>query len=421
MIEVDIQGLGSAGEGVGRLPDGRVVFVPQALPGDRVRIELGVTRKHVQYGELKELLVPSPDRVESPCTVEPCGGCALKKLSRAAQAQLMRLRVVDNLRRLGGLDLEARVGPPVQAGDGWRYRHRVRLHAAWLDGGWRLGYFARRSHRLVPLASCPVLWPELHERAQALVQGLAKLPDAARLDTVELAYSRRDGRAAAALHGVGPIAAYRESLDWLAGTGLSGVEITSGRARWRHGNLELRYDHARAAEFDLLYEPAVFTQAFPEMNDKLVESVMQAVRPQQAPRLLELHAGIGNFTVPLARAGARGIAVEHHRRATILCQRNARAAGVDIEVRDISDHQALDLVLGSDVVLLDPPRTGARAVAEALATGGPPRVVYVSCDSATLARDAAILVRGGYTLTAVELFDMFPQTEHAETLAIFDR
>ncbi|MBI3178227.1 MAG: TRAM domain-containing protein, partial [Deltaproteobacteria bacterium] len=148
MIDLDIQGMGSAGEGVGRLADGRVVFVPQALPGDRVRIELAATRKQVQYGELVELLVPSPDRVESRCRVEPCGGCALKKLSLAAQAQLKRQRVVDTMRRLGGLDLEARVGAPLQAGDGWRYRHRVRLHAAWLEAAWRLGYFARRSHRL---------------------------------------------------------------------------------------------------------------------------------------------------------------------------------------------------------------------------------------------------------------------------------
>ncbi|MBI3179063.1 MAG: class I SAM-dependent RNA methyltransferase [Deltaproteobacteria bacterium] len=266
-----------------------------------------------------------------------------------------------------------------------------------------------------------MLWPELHERAHALAKGLTKLPDTALLDTVELAYSRRDGRAAAALHGVGPIAAYRESLEWMSGAGLSGVEITSGRARWRHGNVELHYDHAHAAEFALLFEPAVFTQAFPEMNDKLVERVMQAVRPQQAPRLLELHAGVGNFTVPLARAGARGIAVEHHRRATILCRRNCRAAGVDIEVRDISDHQALDLVAGADVVLLDPPRTGAKLVAAALATSGPSRVVYISCDSATLARDAALLVRGGYALTSLELFDMFPETEHSETLSVFDR
>ena len=140
------------------------------------------------------------------------------------------------------------------------------------------------------------------------------------------------------------------------------------------------------------------------------------------PKVLELHAGVGNFSVPLALAGAQLTAVERNRRSAILCRRNAKTVGLEFDVVEASDHELVDRLHGFDVVLLDPPRTGARAVVEPLAsTPGPPRLVYVSCDSATLARDASILVQGGYELCSIEAFDMFPQTPHVEVLAVFDR
>ncbi|MEE8409148.1 MAG: TRAM domain-containing protein [Myxococcota bacterium] len=421
VIELTIDGLGAAGDGVGRLPDGRVVFVPRAIPGDRVRVRLSGVHKRVQYAEIVAVLERSADRVESHCAVDACGGCALKVVSTLGQAELKRQRVVDNLRRIGGVDVVDLMKPPLQIGDGWRYRHRVRLHAAWLNGGWEVGFFARRSHKLVPISACPVLWPELEEATLRIVRAVRALPHHARLDTIEVAYSRRDARAVAKLHGDGPMTAFRDSLDWLDEAGLSGVDVESAGSRWRHGNLELRYDHGRADEFDVRFDPSVFTQAFPAMNDELVAAVVAAVRPQQQPRLLELHAGVGNFSLPLARAGARVTVVEHNRRASILCGRNARAVGLDIEVCNETDAEALVRIAKADAVLIDPPRSGARAVAKALATGGPDRLVYVSCDSATLGRDTGILVEGGYTITSAKAFDMFPETPHVETITVFER
>ncbi len=421
MHDLVIDGLGAKGEGVGRLPDGQVVFVPAALPGDRVRVRLGERRRQVQQAELVELLEPSADRVESRCPVERCGGCALRSLSLAAQARHKRLRVVEVLRRIGKIDAADKVGEVQQVGDGWRYRHRVRLHATAAAGGFAIGFFAAGSHTLVPLQGCAVLWRELDQAAAIAARELGKLPAKADLDGVELCCSRRDDRVAARLVGRGDTAEYRRAPVWIAASGLAGVDVASGGKRWQQGNLELRYDHDRVELFDLQFEPAVFTQANPAVNDRLRDAVLRAVKPQAGLRLLELCAGIGNLTVPLGLAGATVLASELDRRAAILCQRNATRAGVTAQVLALDADRAAGRADEFDLVLLDPPRTGARSACQLLAGRGPARLVYVSCDAATFARDAALLVAGGYRLDGVELLDMFPQTPHVELVASLSR
>jgi 23S rRNA (uracil1939-C5)-methyltransferase len=421
-LELSIDGLGSAGDGVGRLPDGRVVFVARALPGDRVVVRLTHLRKQVQHAELVRIVEPSADRVEPRCTAVDCGGCGLMELSGAARLVLARRRVLETLRRLGGLDVERLLGPVNREGDGWHWRHRVRLHASWGGDSWRLGYHARQSNTLVPLEACPVLWPELEAVALAVGRSLTGLPREARLEELELVYSRRDGRAAGRAIGSGPLEQYKHWLDAALDAGLAGIVAETGGKSFGLGNLELRYDHARASEFDLRFEAGVFTQANPALNDLLVETVLHAVRPAEGERLLELHAGIGNFSLPLRMTGVDVTAVEAQPRAAVLCRRNARGAGVELDVRTEDDATAVSDLAGFRAVLMDPPRTGAREAAEAIArASGVTRLVYVSCDVATLARDAAILAAGGFVVTAAHAFDMFPQTSHVETVLALGR
>jgi len=394
--------------------------VPSTVPGDRVRLELTHLHRGVQRGVLVEVLEPSADRVEGRCRVDACGGCPLRDIRHEGQARFKRDRVLETVRRIGKVDASDLLDHVAITGDGWRYRHRIRLHAAFNEG-WQVGYHARGSHDLVPLQGCPILWRELEQMTATLSRELTKLPHKAGLQTVEIAFSRRDDRAAARLTGEGEMHEYRRSLAWFEASGLAGVDVRSGGQRWRHGNVELRYDHARAEDFDIKFEPGLFTQANPEMNDKLVESVSRMVRPQQHPKLLELHAGIGNFTLPLGLAGAEVVAVERARRSAILCRRNATLAGVAADVIEASDEDVLANLHQFDVVLLDPPRAGARAVCDTLAARGPERVVYVACDAATFARDALTLTGGGYTLGGLEAFDLFPETPHVEILGMFER
>ncbi len=421
MDELVIDGMSAAGEGIGRLADGRVLFVANTVPGDRVRVRLGERRQRVQYADLVEVLDPSALRVRSRCTVDACGGCALKVVSNAGQADLKRRRVLDALRRIGGFDVATLNPTLVQVGDGWRYRHRVRLHAYHLGHRFELGYYAAKSHTLVPLAGCPVLWRELEATANTLATALATVPREVHLVSVELAHSLKDARTAAVLNVNGDVELLRHSLNWIDAAGLSGVAVVGHSQSWRHGNLTLRYDHGRADDYTLWFEPDLFTQAFPQVNDALVAAAMRALNPAAGMRILEFHAGLGNFTIPLSLSGATVTAVEQSRRSAILGRRNLKAAGVSAMLLERADHDALGLLAEADRVLLDPPRTGARALAEAMATNGPEQVAYVSCDPATLARDARILAAGGYAIKSLELFDMFPETPHVESLLVMQR
>lgn len=421
MHEVRIDGLGAGGDGVGRLDDGQVIFIPGAFPGDRVRVAVESARKKVVFGRLLNVVERSADRVESRCKASQCGGCASKGLALAAQGHWKRQRLVDNLKKIAHVDAEAWLGGIWQFGDGWRYRHRVRLQARWRSQRWQLGYHRRRSHDLVPLRDCPVLWPELEQICLRLGSAVAALPADIALQDVEVVYSRRDASAAARVRLRGGLAAMRPHVEPLAQhAGLRGVEVVGEHERLRHGKLELRYDHPRADAFDLLFEPGTFTQAHPEANARLVESVMHWVQPQNGARVLELHAGVGNFSLPLARAGAHLTAVESAPRAAILGRRNVRHCGLASEFRQQADVEAAMDAGAYECVVLDPPRGGARAAVERLAAARPPRVVYISCDAATLARDAALLCAAGYSISGAECFDLFPQTPHVESLWVFE-
>jgi 23S rRNA (uracil1939-C5)-methyltransferase len=427
MHEVRIEGLGTAGDGVARLASGEVVFVDGAMPGDRVEIRLTRKIKRVQHAEVVRLLEPSPERVESRCQIVDCGGCPVRWLSRDGQAEAKRERVVQALRRIGGQEVEEMLGHVVQVGDGWHYRHRVRLHAYWFDARWNLGYHARRSHRLVPLQSCPVLCPELEAAALRLAEAVATLPQYVELQEIELLVSQGDDIAAARISAEGAVLGFQEPLTWFERSGLAGVEVATPEETWRYGEPALRYEHARAGDFELWAEPGVFTQANPAINELLVEAVLHALPVEQTPRLLELHAGVGNFSLPLAQAGAIVFTAEHMERAVKLAQRNAQAAGITLHAYFLEDIDALlpggpvPPLADFDAVLLNPPRIGAFEVAKLLAASGPARIAYVSCDPATLARDARELIGGGYRIRGVTAFDMLPQTPHVEVLMELQR
>jgi 23S rRNA (uracil1939-C5)-methyltransferase len=386
-----------------------------------VRVRLGRASGQVQHAEVVRQLAPSLHRVPGLCEVDACQNCDLKHLALPAQADLKRRRIVEALRRIGKLDVEGLLGPVRQRGDGWRSRHRVRLHAVFDHNRWQLGYFARRSRVLVPLRGCPILWPELEEVVQGLVESLTGLAERAGLVEVEVVYSRRDGGAVLRLTGVAG-----ELLgDWagkLLSPVLRAVVVETPTKTTVTGDPELRYDHGREEEFDLCFEPGVFTQANPEMNSELVDAVVQAAGPMKGRRLMELHAGIGNFSIPLALAGVEVTATEGEPQAVRMGRKNAEAAKAPITVLALSDEQAVAELEGFQAVLLDPPRAGARAAVAAIAKRtAVERVVYVACDPATLARDAGILVDGGFGVVGAQAFDMFPQTSHVETLLVFER
>ncbi len=389
-IECVIEGLAAGGDGVARMPDGRTLFVPLAAPGDRLRVEVTELRRRHARARILELLEPGPDRVTPRCDVfGECGGCTWQHLDYAAQLRAKAVILGDALERIGRL---RRPDPltihPSPAAYGYRLRARPILEAG------RVGYRRRRSRELCAAETCPVLEP-----------GLAT------------AWTRLEREAADGVEGE------REIL--LGSDGRLQIHDPSSRSPRRGEPAWLEVDGRR-----LRVSPGVFAQANRGLLSTLVRSVRTAVIAGEAVRdglLLELHAGAGLLTLACAPHFLRVVAVEIDERAARDLAFNLEETGIThAEVRAEDSATASAHLAGNDdrpdVVLLDPPRTGLEpGVVPALASLAAPRVVYLSCDPATLARDIALLCDEGYALTSVEGFDLFPQTPHVEALAVLER
>ncbi|MBW3662833.1 MAG: class I SAM-dependent RNA methyltransferase [Actinobacteria bacterium] len=406
-VEVDLHGIAHGGEAVGRLPDGRAVFVGRAIPGERVRIRVVEDKKRWARAELVEVVTPSPDRVEPPCPYVPeCGGCDLQHVVPARQ-RVMKTRVVrEQLERLGGIE-----APPVDeiraVGPDVRYRESARFHAA--DDG-RLGFHAAGSHEVVPIADCLIL----HELSQLLREEVGDRTGASEV-TVRAPYS---GRVAVLHPGPGPLDIPEGSFDVALAQPDGSVA-------------PLRGDGVMSsiiAGFTYRYDASCFFQVNPGGAEAIVEEVLTAVGAVGGRHVWDLYAGVGLLSLPLAAGGAVVTAVEGHAPATAWARRNAGEAGVDVEVvtapveRFVGEVSRDPGVRRPDVVVLDPPRRGAGAdLAADLAALGPEVIAYVACDVAALARDTRALTRSGYRLTRAVPLDLFPMTHHIEVVARFVR
>ena len=379
LVEVVIDALAAGGDGVGRTADGRVVFVPLTAPGDRVRVRIAETHPRYARAELEEIVTPSPVRVAPPCEVYgECGGCSWQHVDYATQCEAKRRIAEDALVRVGKLALP---GPLALHPSPVPYAYRARARVA-VEAG-RVGYRRRNSRALCAVRSCPILCAP----ADAALRALVAAPPT-RDGEWELASAGKAARA----HAVGEPA---HALE---------LAVAGARLRVSAGG---------------------FFQANPALHDALVAAVTSAAGA--GALALELHAGCGFFTLALARAFARVIAVEADRAAVADLRHNlARAQLRNIQVLTERVETALAgpqlVALRPDAIVLDPPRTGLpRGAAARIGALAPARIAYLSCDPATLARDLAALVAGGYRLTGVEAFDLFPQTPHVEVLARLER
>jgi 23S rRNA (uracil1939-C5)-methyltransferase len=402
------------------LPDGRSAFVDGALPGDRVRVRAQVDKK--SYVEITgfDLDAPSPERVTPPCPVaDACGGCNWMALPYQAQLKYKASLVVEALERTGRQKLPA-APVVVSAGPELGYRLRVRLH---VDSDGRVGFFGRHNQRLVEIPGCLVAAPELEaaiERLRTLETGLRRTLGArfAAVDLravpggggIELELEPRQG----APQGGAAVEALVNAL---------GEEARIGFGAQRRAGLR-RYDLPGGGF--LRVPSGGFTQVNWAVNTELVAAVVAEAKRREARSFVELYAGVGNFTVPLALAGLRGVAIELEQVAGAALREALREQGlsaVEVVVGDVAATltRTGKPYQGVDLVLLDPPRSGAKAAIAPILTLAPKAIAYVACDPVTLARDLRDFVASGYALGSVTCFDMFPQTHHVETLVWLDR
>ena len=374
--------------------DSRTVMVALAAPGDRLRVRIDRVKGNVAFASIVEILEPAPVRVEPPCPYfGRCGGCNFQQLSYQAQLDAKIEIIRDCLRRIAGIaDL-----PPFEitpAPNEWHYRARAQWQYDSVRR--RLGYFEANSHRVCDVAECAVLVPELQSELESLREQMTQgeLPDHARYFRAVVG---DEGVSVAAI-------ADERRRDTRPHTIEGSREIT----RTIHGE---RYD-LNAESF------------FQTNNDLLPALIDCALGDAHGRKAIELYCGVGLFTIPLARRFERVVAVEDDTDATELARKNLAAAGLSnarVEKSDVGNWVAWkefnEDFREVDFLLLDPPRAGVESAAIAgMIRAKPARIGYVSCDPATLARDLRKLIAGGYSISSIQAFDMFPQTHHVETV-----
>ncbi|HUP23622.1 MAG TPA: RsmD family RNA methyltransferase [Thermoanaerobaculia bacterium] len=375
--ELRIEKLVQGGDGLARL-EGVPILVARTAPGDLVRIRISERRVGWARAEVDELLESGPGRRPPPCPVfDRCGGCDLQHIEDSLQGPLKAAAARETLERLGGLRLATE--PVLLTGEPWGYRLRAQWRVAGEGPTVRAGYFARRSHDLIPTTVCPILDPRLERE-------LASLPDRLR-----------------------NVAEPPRRLDVAVGDdGPSYAPLVEG---FPHGALDLA-----VGELGFQFDSRTFFQAHRGLLPRLVEEVAGSHRGELA---WDLYAGVGLFALALRARYTRVTAVESDRIAVRYLRRNARdqEAPEPIEIHNISAESFLQhAATRPDRVVVDPPRTGlSRSVVQSLLTLRPERLTYVSCDPATLARDLRALIPT-YEPERLVFLDLFPQTAHLETV-----
>lgn len=395
--------------------DGQVVFVPYTAPGDRVAAHVVGRKPGYLRAALDAVLVPGSARVTPACAAfGTCGGCQWQHVAVAAQREAKAALVREQLARIAG---QADVGvlPLLHTDAAFGYRGRIAL----VVEGRQLGYHRRGSHVLVEVDACPIAAPDVsahlpHARAwiASLRAAVTRATIAAAPGGVVLVAETTTAPGAADVDASAAACARDASVR--------GVVLAGGGRRHVVGDPTIRVE----VEPDCALEvPAdVFTQVNPAANQLLVATVIAWVAPAPGRRVFDGYCGAGNFTLPLARRGAHVTGVERAAVAGAAARANAARLGLDDVVIHDRDTAAGARALAADgvrfdTVVIDPPRAGATGAVEALAAFGAERVVYVSCDPATLARDVARFATHGYRLARVQPIDLFPQTFHVETVA----
>ncbi|MGQ0530274.1 MAG: 23S rRNA (uracil(1939)-C(5))-methyltransferase RlmD [Panacagrimonas sp.] len=423
----NIHDLAEDGRGVARI-EGKVCFIVGALPGETVSFRYTRVQKDVDEGELLDVLTPSADRVTPPCAhFGVCGGCSLQHLAPAAQIAFKQQQLIEALRRVGKLE-PAEIAAPI-TGPTLGYRRRARLGVKFVDkrNTALVGFRERASPFLAALDSCAILDPRVGQKLRVLGETIAGLSIRYHLPQIEVACAEpvalvlrvmrplTDADCAALLQ-----MAERENFAlYIQTAGPDTVQPLQPPAPL--------LDYSPDGGVDRLqFQPTDFIQINASVSQQTVRQALAWLAPYTGERVLELFCGLGNFSVPLARAGARVTAVEGESSLIERARANAERLGLEISFHAADLFQpkadAAWLQPTFDSVLLDPPRAGAEAMMPVIGARKPSRILYVSCHPGTLARDAGLLVHNhGYRLRRVGVMDMFPHTTHVESMALFQR
>lgn len=426
-----IESLDHEGRGVAHV-EGKTIFIEGALPGEEVEYSSFRKKPSYEQASASSILRPSPQRITPRCRhFGVCGGCSMQHLEPAAQAAAKQRVLEDALWHIGRLHPE--VIYPAIYGPSWGYRKRARLSVRLVPkkGGVLVGFHEKGSSFVADMDSCEVLPPDVSALLPELRSLIAALSIPDRIPQIEVSIG--DSQEVLVLRVLAPLSPADEALlrDFADRLDLVIYLQTGGPA-----SLSLFHPKDAPAlayslpEFavELNFSPLDFTQVNHGINRMLVRRALAFLAPQKHERIADMFCGLGNFTLPIARSGAKVLGVEGAASLVAKARENALHNGLeartDFRVANIFEASPESIAeLGRfDKMLIDPPRDGAIALVKALGKDAPGRIVYVSCSPSTLARDAAVLVHEqGYRLRGAGIANMFPQTSHVESIALFER
>jgi 23S rRNA (uracil1939-C5)-methyltransferase len=427
-----IESLNHEGRGVAHREDGKTIFVDGAITGETVRYSVYRKKDSYEMAQVTQLVRESYMRVKPLCPhFGVCGGCSLQHIEPGAQIAAKQRVLEDNLAHIGKVKAVSMLSPI--HGPAWGYRTRARLSVRLVEkkGGVLVGFHERRNSFIADMTSCAILPPRISALIPQLREFIMKLTIRAQLPQIEVVATAAVD--ALVIRHMVPIPAedevlLREFADahphiqwWTQSKGPDTIQPF-----YPLDAPELAYT---LPEFNLVmpFRPSEFTQVNTDVNPILMRRAMQLLDPQPTDRIVDMFCGLGNFTLPIARLAQHVIGIEGSQELVTRAAQNAMRNGIgnaefltgNLFEMTTERMQALGHF---DKMLIDPPRDGAFALVEALDENAPERIVYVSCNPATLARDAAVLVhQKGYRLRTAGIANMFPHTAHVESIAVFER
>ena len=426
-----VESLDHEARGIAR-QEGKAIFIDGALPGEKVEYASFRRKPNYELAHLVAVMRQSSARVEPRCVhFNICGGCAMQHMEPSAQLAAKQRVLEDSLWHIGRVR-PATILPPIQ-GEAWGYRHRARLGVRCVPskGGMLIGFHEKRSSYIADIHSCAVLPPHVSALLMPLRELIGGLSIAERLPQIELAVGEHcTALVLRILQPLKPadeqrIRAFADRHDVVfylqpkgPDTAFRFYPLPGPRLSYTLPEYDLELD----------FRPTDFTQVNHAVNRLLVRRAMYLLDPQPGERIADMFCGLGNFTLPIARLGANVVGIEGSPGLVQRGRESAAANGlserVDYGVANLFECTEASLAaLGRfDKMLIDPPREGAIELVKALGDDAPRRIVYVSCNPATLARDTAVLVTvKGYRLVSAGAINMFPHTAHVESIAVFER
>lgn len=426
-----VESLDHEARGIAR-QEGKAIFIDGALPGETVEYASFRRKPNYELAHLVGVLKPSPARVEPRCPhFGICGGCAMQHMDPFAQVAAKQRVLEDSLWHIGRVRPESLLSP-IQ-GEPWGYRHRARMAVRKLErkGGMLIGFHEKRSSYIADMETCAILPPHVSDLLMPLRALIGALSIAERMPQLELAVGEHC--VALVLRTLEPLTAADEGLLRRFADRHQVVFYLQPKgpdSAYRFYPLDAPPLSYTLPEFslELEFRPTDFTQVNHAVNRVLVRRALRLLEPLPGEKIADMFCGLGNFTLPIACSGATVLGVEGSpgliQRGRASAKANGLAELADFSIANLFEYTEASLAgLGQfDKMLIDPPREGAIDLVKAIGSDGPQRIVYVSCNPATLARDAAVLVSvKGYRFASAGIVNMFPHTAHVESIAVFDR